>query len=124
MFYNCASLNRIEVAFTDWGDSYTPDWLANVASEGEFICPTALETIVGSSFIPEGWTVKHNDEPQFATGDVNGDGTVDIADINSIISIVLENATNASFGNRGDVNGDSLVDIADINSCISIILAK
>lgn len=124
MFYNCASLNRIEVAFTDWSNSYTGDWLKGVASEGEFICPTALETIVGSSFIPEGWTVKHNDEPQFATGDVNGDGTVDIADINSIISIVLENETNASFGNRGDVNGDSLVDIADINSCISIILAK
>ncbi|MBQ0069979.1 MAG: leucine-rich repeat protein, partial [Bacteroidales bacterium] len=124
MFYNCASLNRIEVAFTDWGDSYTPDWLANVASEGEFICPTALETIVGSSFIPEGWTVKHNDEPQFATGDVNGDGTIDIADINSIISIILESATNASFGNRGDVNGNGEVDIADINACISIILEK
>ena len=53
-------------------------------------------------------------------GDVNGDGEVNIADINAVIDIILTGDTNA----RADVNGDSEVNIADINSLIDIILAK
>ncbi len=53
-------------------------------------------------------------------GDVNGDGEVNIADINAAIDTILTGDTNA----RADVNGDSEVNIADINSLIDIILAK
>lgn len=53
-------------------------------------------------------------------GDVNGDGEVNIADINAVIDTILTGDTNA----RADVNGDSEVNIADINSLIDIILAK
>ncbi|MBQ0068455.1 MAG: dockerin type I repeat-containing protein, partial [Bacteroidales bacterium] len=53
------------------------------------------------------------------TGDVNGDGTVDIADVNAVIDIVLglQGSTAAA-----DVNGDGTVDVADINQIINIIL--
>ena len=52
-------------------------------------------------------------------GDVNGDGEVNIADINAIIDMILSGAAN----NDGDVNGDGEVNIADINSVIDIILS-
>ena len=50
-------------------------------------------------------------------GDVNGDNTVDVADISSIISVM---AGTASYDNA-DVNGDGTVDVADISKVISIM---
>lgn len=51
-------------------------------------------------------------------GDVNGDGEVNIADVNAVIDMILtENIDKA-----GDVNGDSEVNIADVNSLIDMIL--
>ena len=51
-------------------------------------------------------------------GDVNGDGVVNITDINVVIGMVLkgENADNA------DVNGDHTVNVGDINAIINEIL--
>lgn len=52
------------------------------------------------------------------TGDVNGDGEVGIADVNSLINMIL----NDTFDAAGDVNGDGEVGLADINELIGIIL--
>lgn len=52
-------------------------------------------------------------------GDVNGDGVVDIADVNAAIDMVLGLADNKP---TADVNGDGVVDIADINAIIDIVL--
>ena len=57
----------------------------------------------------------------YATGYVNGDGTVDISDVNAIINIILGTAASSYKGNA-DVNGDGSVDIADVNAIINIIL--
>ena len=51
-------------------------------------------------------------------GDVNGDGEVNIADVNAVINIILNGSENPS----GDVNGDGEINIADINAIINIIL--
>ena len=53
-------------------------------------------------------------------GDVNGDGEINIADVNTLIDIVLT-GTSASAG--ADINGDGEVTVADINEVIAIILA-
>lgn len=53
-------------------------------------------------------------------GDVNGDGEVNIADINCIIAVIL--GTPNTYGGRVDVNGDSEVNIADANAVIDMIL--
>lgn len=50
-------------------------------------------------------------------GDVNNDGTVDVADISAIISVMAGSASYPS----ADVNGDKSVDVADISSVISIM---
>ena len=50
--------------------------------------------------------------------DVNGDGSVDVADIATIID-VMANGGNAVARKAADVNGDGAVDVADIATVIS-----
>ena len=52
-------------------------------------------------------------------GDVNGDGEVNIADVNAVIDIILS----GDFSDSADVNGDGEVNIADVNAVIDIILS-
>ena len=52
-------------------------------------------------------------------GDVNGDGEVNIADVNAVIDIILsENSSTTA----ADVNDDGEINVADINAVIDIIL--
>ena len=60
--------------------------------------------------------------PQFQKGDVNGDGEVNIADINALIDIILGGYADEATLKRADVNEDAEINIADINALIDIIL--
>lgn len=51
-------------------------------------------------------------------GDVNGDGTVDVTDVNAVINAIMSSNNDHAF----DVNGDGVVDITDANSVLNIIL--
>ncbi len=51
-------------------------------------------------------------------GDVNGDGEVNIADVNVLIDAILT----GDHGINGDVNEDHEINIADVNALIDIIL--
>ena len=53
-------------------------------------------------------------------GDVNGDGTVDVSDINEVINVMLGKKTNP----KADVTGEGTVDVIDINTLINIMLGK
>ena len=55
-------------------------------------------------------------------GDVNGDGEVDVTDINNVVAIVLGDQPASSFEGRGDVNGDGEIDATDLNAVINAIL--
>ena len=56
-------------------------------------------------------------------GDVNGDGNVNIADVNTIINVIILKGDNDYLNyDNYDVNGDHDVNIADVNSIIDIIL--
>ena len=57
-------------------------------------------------------------DPEMLPGDVNGDGEINIADINAVIDVILGGATNPS----ANVNNDGEVNIADVNAIIDIIL--
>ena len=66
IFFGCTLLSSVEVAFTTWGSTNATNvWLANVASRGTLICPSALGTNStikrGGSNCPSGWTVINND---------------------------------------------------------------
>ncbi|MBO7140864.1 MAG: dockerin type I repeat-containing protein [Prevotella sp.] len=60
------------------------------------------------------------DGEQPLEGDVNGDGTVDVADISAVISQMAGSAEYAT----ADVNGDGAVDVADISAIITIMAAS
>jgi len=54
--------------------------------------------------------------------DVNGDGEVNIADVNCLIDIILGHKDAAEFDGRADVDLDQEVNIADVNMVIAAIL--
>ena len=59
------------------------------------------------------------DEPEPGTpGDVNGDGEINIGDVNALIDMIL----NSHQDKAGDVNGDGEVNIGDVNALIDMIL--
>ena len=80
---------------------YTGGELTNLAA-------STVYTVLGSSY---------------ATGDVNGDGNIDIIDANAVVNVVLGNEPASNYGGRADVNGDGEVNIVDINTIINIILS-
>ena len=52
-------------------------------------------------------------------GDVNGDGMVNISDINALINYILS----GGFADAAEVNGAGAINIADVNAVIGIILS-
>ena len=59
--------------------------------------------------------------PEAPSGDVNGDGEVNVADVNALTDIILDGDT---IGNTAaDVNSDGEVNIADVNALIDLILS-
>ena len=75
------------------------------------------------------WTIFDNFRLHFfgkeitaVKGDVNSDGTVDVADISSIISAMAGDTSVDEAA--ADVNGDGTVDVADISTVISIMAGE
>ena len=116
-----------------------PDWLSieliDGEENGEFDYSVLAEVVADP--LPEGVTYREavvrfgfpgafldykfmQGEKSGLKGDVNGDGEVNIADINALIGIILGGEDNTE--GRSDVNGDGEVNIADINAVIEIIL--
>ncbi len=56
-------------------------------------------------------------------GDVNGDGEINIADVNLVIGILLDAGLHGDALQRADVNEDGEINIADVNTLINFILA-
>ena len=98
---------------------------ANVAEDGNSLRIGLRCSSMPSSY----WVIFDNFRLQFfgkavttKPGDVNGDGTVDVADIASIISIMADSVGSSSpTADAADVNGDGTVDVADIATVISIM---
>ena len=55
-------------------------------------------------------------------GDVNGDGIVDVDDVNCVINVILAKAQAADFTGDVDIDGSGLTDVDDVNALINIIL--
>ena len=74
--------------------------------------------------VTDGWknftTIIETDFTDEPKGDVNGDQTVDVADIASVIDVMAKGGIDAA----ADVNGDGVVDVADIATIISEMAAR
>lgn len=134
---------EIEVSLAD--GSALPEWLnvnlEDVIEEGEWSELTDL--VVEAAPLPEGVNYREavirlripagellftatqgekKDDPE-VYGDVNGDGVVDVTDVNILINIVLEKASAADYP-KADVNGSGNVDVSDVNAVINVVLDK
>lgn len=56
--------------------------------------------------------------------DVNGDGAVDITDVNQVINVMLGKTTDPDILAASDVDGNGAVDITDVNTVINVLLGK
>ena len=70
------------------------------------------------------YTVVFPDEPEYQKGDINGDGKVDITDVNMIVNVMLGKTTASSCKGDPNVDGQGGIDIADVNAVINIMLGK
>lgn len=60
----------------------------------------------------------------FIKGDVNHDNYVNMSDVTSVISYILNKAPSLFYMNEADVNSDKLINISDVTAIISIILSE
>ena len=54
-------------------------------------------------------------------GDLTGEGTVDVDDLNLVINMMLHKSEPTA---AADVNGDGVVDVDDLNIIINIMVGK
>jgi hypothetical protein len=127
------------------GSEELPDWLEinlvdKYGEDGEFTGYVTAE--VTATPLPEGTDYReavirfeisgdykdykfmqgvNNPGPEPVPGDVNGDGEVNIADVNCVISVIQGGED--IYEGRADVNKDGEVNIGDVNAIIAIILS-
>ncbi|MBR5727754.1 MAG: leucine-rich repeat protein [Muribaculaceae bacterium] len=63
-----------------------------------------------------------NVQSNIIPGDVNGDGIVDIADLNAVINYMLGKVIGTFIFEAGDLNHNWVIDIADVNAVINLML--
>lgn len=56
------------------------------------------------------------------SGDIDGNGIVDVEDLNIVINIILKDNTNPAQSALADLDGNGIVDVEDVNALINIIL--
>ena len=61
-------------------------------------------------------------DPSTLVGDVNGDGEINVADLNALVNILLGETADYDTTHRADVNYDSEINIADVNVLTDYIL--
>ncbi len=68
---------------------------------------------------PDAGAYEYGATSSTATGDINGDGSVDAIDLQLLINMILS----GSFDSKADLNKDSSVDAIDLQALVNIILA-
>ena len=93
--------------------------LNDVSAEGEFHATVSAESGPYSAEVFVTATVAQG---KISRGDVNGDGEIDIIDVNCIANVILGAEDGTKYEGRADVNKDGSIDIIDVNVVINIIL--
>ncbi|MBO7609434.1 MAG: discoidin domain-containing protein [Muribaculaceae bacterium] len=108
----------------NWENSYeTFELPASLFQSGDNILVVWIEQNWGGAYFDCELIMKQgNNNP--ITGDVNGDGLVDVEDVNAVINIILKVKSTSDYPGNADLSGDNIVDVIDVNSIINIILKK
>jgi len=141
-FYDCSSLKTVTLGLLV--DSIAPMAfngcyaLKSFTAPSEYVplvedveCFSDITYSVCTLYVPEEWIEDYmyagvwelfehivGIDTSAIRGDVNGDGEVNIADVNDIIDAILTGNVQTSY----DLTGDEEVNIADVNAIIDLIL--
>ena len=106
----CGALDRETVRWSDTGD--ISHRMLDFPGEFDYLCDWLIRRIA------------YLDTHKFAaqSGDLNGDGMVDVSDVTRLINCLLgdDSFVNAS---TPDINNDGVVDVSDVTSLIKLVLA-
>lgn len=58
------------------------------------------------------------------SGDANGDGVVDVADVVAVVNYILGKASGNFNEAAANINGDEEIDVADVVGIVNIILGR
>ena len=146
-FYGCSSLTKatIPASITTYGKTTFRECNALTDVYAAYETPVAIPATSFSwttynnamLHVPAGCTAAYkatetwknfahiqDDYRQFAPGDVNGDGVVNVTDVNLLINIALGRDNADNYNGRADINGDGKVNITDVNLAINMLLGK
>lgn len=104
----------------EWPMGYENNWIVNVAEEGVYTIVITFDPEADdSNRITCTLTKTGEMGPEPVYGDLNGDGAVNISDINLLINNILDDGENLDY----DLNGDGSVNISDVALLIDCILS-
>ena len=107
-------------------DGHAAIVVKNVTDLGDGSYRIALGAVSADMVNSSLYTITVNRQPDvvFEVGDINGDETVDVSDVNLMINLILNKKTLADCVTNPDLNGSGDVDVSDVNMLINIILHK
>ena len=107
------TMYETEVPITSWRATGDPVWTPGGSAYLH----------VAASELPEDQIIyQYRVDLDTKSGDVTGDGKVDVSDVNAVINIILKNKTAVDYPGYADVTGDGKLDVSDVNAIINIIL--
>ena len=142
-FFGCGGLERIELgpkvekigqeAFSGCSAMTTLVCYAVKPPVCQYLALTDIDKWACTLYVPQGALPAYGEAEQWkdflfkeeteimakVEGDVNGDGTVDEADIDTVVDCIMNNPSGNCQG--ADANGDTKVDVADIVYILNMI---
>ena len=94
-----------------FGDGFIGDYLG-MAVSGTTVWPCYLSTQDGVSNV-----FVHKITNDFLVGDINGDGAVNLLDVEPFVELV----SSGEFDKAGDINGDGVVNLLDVAGFIKLL---
>jgi len=94
-----------------FGDGFIGDYLG-MAVSGTTVWPCYLSTQDGIANV-----YVHKITPGLLLGDINGDGAVNLLDVDPFIELI----GNSGFDKAGDINGDGNVDLLDVAGFVELL---
>ena len=137
IFYGCSQLTDV-ISFAATPPTVDSDGLFDnmdyYAHATLHVQPQSLEAYQSALCWKDFYTILGDVEVNNLIWDVNGDGEINIADLNAVVVIIINGGSSghghapssngSDWPNHADVNSDGEVNIADLNSIINKILGK
>ena len=110
------------------GETVTLTWRVNVTDPVRFRVVRNAGSKTADLYVDD-FTIGsfgelYYEKDQFEPGDVNGDGNVDIDDLNILLNIILDLDSADNYDGRAQLMGNAKVSIEDVNALINILLAQ